>query len=218
MDGEKERRNLLVISTAIILFFWLDLPEGIIAERVLGQKIEGQISSWKVWAAVVALMMYQIHRLYSVAKGTEICIGAINLFRTWRREVVQFHLHKEVAALEKGDISKPIILCGGFAKNEIKGPEEESVNWKKMIFKTGNATVFNDKNWTGVAYMNYPTRQMTFSGTEEFSFPESKRLMVELKLVHRFIGTKYLSEYGVPIFWAYLALWLSVYRLTGELL
>ena len=218
MDGEKERRNLLVISTAIILFFWLELPEGLIAERVLGQKIEGKINSWKVWAAIVALMMYQIHRFYSVAKGSELCVGAVNLFRTWRRDVVQFYLHEEIAALEKGDIKRPKILCGEFANNKLKDIDEECVNWRKMIFKTGSATIFNEQNWTGTAYMNYPTKRTTYSGTEEFCFPKSKRLMVDLKLVHRFIGTKYLSEYGVPIIWAYSALWLSVYRLTGELL
>lgn len=63
-DG-KIRRNLVAVSTAILVLAWLDVPLAAVAARLLGEKAEGSqyvLSPMKVWTATAALLLYFILR------------------------------------------------------------------------------------------------------------------------------------------------------------
>jgi len=55
---EKIRRNLIVASTAVLLGAWLNLPALAIVKRVLGEDAGSSVQPWRLWAAVIALLLY----------------------------------------------------------------------------------------------------------------------------------------------------------------
>jgi len=219
MDGEKERRNLLVISTAVLLFCWLDLPDGMISERVLGKPVDGNVEVWRLWVAVIFLIAYQAHRFYSVTVGSVLFSEAKSIFRAWRREVVRGALREEMKNLSAGKQEMPVMFCGAFSRNELveKSGDAVRVDWRVVVFENGSITHFDEYCWTGNHRLSLQTEHQNFMGGEEFSFPERKRILVDACLMPRLFKTKFLSEYGVPVVLAYAALWLGMHRLSGLL-
>lgn len=62
LDDDKARRNLVLVSAAILLTGWLGLPLTDIAERVLNIKTAGKIDPFRAWLAVMAVMLYLAYR------------------------------------------------------------------------------------------------------------------------------------------------------------
>ncbi|QRF60239.1 hypothetical protein [Variovorax paradoxus] len=68
-EDAKVRRNLVAVSSVILLLAWLDVPLSAIAGRLLGEKPESAtfvLPAWKVWLAGLVLLNYCLVRyLYS---------------------------------------------------------------------------------------------------------------------------------------------------------
>lgn len=56
-EDNKVRRNLLAVSTGILLIVWLELPVSDLAERVFGVK-GFQVSEPRIWFSAVVLLCY----------------------------------------------------------------------------------------------------------------------------------------------------------------
>ncbi len=67
-DNDKVRRNLVVISSAIVIFAWLGIDEGIFFEKLVGQRIS--LINWKVSALLIAVVGYFVLR-YRFADSTK---------------------------------------------------------------------------------------------------------------------------------------------------
>ena len=70
-SDEKARRNLLIVSSLIVLIAWLGVPMDVIVERVLGanaakdaetwlvrRAIANEVEAWRVWFAIGVLLLY----------------------------------------------------------------------------------------------------------------------------------------------------------------
>lgn len=62
MDDDKARRNLVMVSSGILLAAWLDLPLSDIAEKALGIKHANAIDPGRAWLAVMAVLLYLAYR------------------------------------------------------------------------------------------------------------------------------------------------------------
>ncbi|SEA76281.1 hypothetical protein SAMN05444680_103473 [Variovorax sp. YR216] len=47
-----------MMSSAIVVFAWLRIPEGLITERLLGSRDAFELSQWRLWLAVLAVLVY----------------------------------------------------------------------------------------------------------------------------------------------------------------
>jgi hypothetical protein len=75
---DKIRRNLVVVSAAVVVGAWLELGAGSVLERVLGQTTATTITPWRLWAAVLALLAYLALRY----RFSEASRSALKLLRT----------------------------------------------------------------------------------------------------------------------------------------
>ncbi len=55
-DNDKVRRNLVVVSSAIVIFAWLGIDEGIFFEKLVGQKVS--LINWKVSSLLIVVVSY----------------------------------------------------------------------------------------------------------------------------------------------------------------
>ena len=77
-DDDKIRRNLVMASTAILILAWLDLPAGLIAQRLLA--VPGSdatvVQPVRIWIATLAVMAYLGVR-YRFREGQEKYVQAV---------------------------------------------------------------------------------------------------------------------------------------------
>ena len=69
-SDDKARRNLVVVSAAIVFGAWLKLPEKAIAARVFGQDASDVLQPWRLWAAALALLAYVLWRYRFAPEST----------------------------------------------------------------------------------------------------------------------------------------------------
>lgn len=66
-EESKARRNLIAVSTLIVLAWWLEAPLDKISEKLLGMPSVGPEFEWKAWfAALVALAYFALRFRFSV--------------------------------------------------------------------------------------------------------------------------------------------------------
>lgn len=71
-DDDKARRNLMVLAAAILVYAWLELPPSFLMDRIFTDKFAAAVAKWKVWAALLLLLAYQMHRFWAVGRlGSE---------------------------------------------------------------------------------------------------------------------------------------------------
>ncbi len=54
----KIRRNLVLASTAILLFSWLQVPMPVIADKVNPSAAPYQLATWRLWVACLVILSY----------------------------------------------------------------------------------------------------------------------------------------------------------------
>lgn len=217
MDGEKERRNLLIISTAILLFFWLDLPEGVVAERVLGNKMDGQINPGKVWFAITLVLIYQVHRWFCVINGSSNLAEALKLFNSWRSAVIRQEVALELNLITKGDFSNLEIL----SMEDIRERYEKKTGEKNTdVLQVKNIRDFEFSRgvWKGSFSFIGNGKTLGHMIDCEFIYPNRRKLWVDSRIAYKFLISKFSSEYVVPTLVSYASLWLTVAKLTSSVL
>ncbi|MES2247601.1 MAG: hypothetical protein V4645_09985 [Pseudomonadota bacterium] len=81
-EDSKARRNLLVVSTAMILVWWLDVSADKVSARFLGLDASGPGFEWRVWLAMtVALFYFALRFHFSKAHVAHVKSLRIDLLR-----------------------------------------------------------------------------------------------------------------------------------------
>lgn len=90
---EKTRRNLITISTAIILFWFLGSPfQG----KVLWVLDLTNVSPWRVWAVALVILVYCFFRFHTEPETTKKRNKEISIFLQKRKEYIEVYLFKHV--------------------------------------------------------------------------------------------------------------------------
>jgi len=80
-EDDKIRRNLVVASVAVVLVWWLDVPLSLILAKFGDTGRPLPFVAWRVWAAVLVILLYLILRYRFAPDTTE----AIRMLReNWR--------------------------------------------------------------------------------------------------------------------------------------
>jgi hypothetical protein len=91
-SDDKIRRNLIVVSTAVLVGAWLELPAASVMKRVLGDDISATVQPWRLWAAVLAMLFY-------LALRYRFSLGAPKAWYDARSELQRFRLSAMDAVL-----------------------------------------------------------------------------------------------------------------------
>lgn len=79
---DKARRNLLLVSTLVLLGAWLNVPDKGIVKRILGDEISGSVNTSRVWVAIALLLVYLVHRYWHSSECVEARKNMGDEFRT----------------------------------------------------------------------------------------------------------------------------------------
>jgi hypothetical protein len=199
-DDDKVRRNLMVVSFAVLVYFWLDLPDSMVLKRLLGSESAPSVAGWKVWALILAVVGYQFHRYWSVLIGTaqwqslhgQIVSRRYNLM-VW---LSGFNV-KRLPAKKRlwfASVDKPAKL-GGEPKGYARSPDEAP-----MLHDT-------DYPWSNHPYLMEV--KLTVEDKEGRISTGKSSIWVELPrwlqwpemglCTLSLINTRYLSEVGIPV-------------------
>ena len=91
-SDEKIRRNLIVASAAVLIGAWLKLPTLAITKRIFGEDAATAVAPWRLWAALIAVLVYLVLR-YKFSNG------ARHDWETARAEFQEFRLARMTAVL-----------------------------------------------------------------------------------------------------------------------
>lgn len=111
-EDSKVRRNLVVFGSLVLLFAWLDLPSGVLLERLLGSERAPTVPPWKLWTVSMVMLMYLAMRYYSSDDHK----GHLKAIDQDRRTGVERSLKKTIESnmlrvIEAGDESKSSLFA-----------------------------------------------------------------------------------------------------------
>jgi hypothetical protein len=109
MDDEHARRNLLVASALVLLSVWLGSPVGALAKAVLTAEGAAPLSAFRVWAAVLVLLLYLGHRYTHAKQGADALANWIAAIDQWRQHRVRQTLFQIIEDTVKTGRSSPLV-------------------------------------------------------------------------------------------------------------
>jgi hypothetical protein len=217
-DGDdKIRRNLLVVSSAVLVVAWLKLPPGELAERIIGIKAStgDVVAGWRVWSAILALLVYLAlrYRFHNPTRSAYDKLG-----ERWyqaRAEVGCLMVSRSVEAFLNGRSSHCIIsIPDTFSVDPVDEVDHDAVPTYVARAESGD-------NWfTGRVVID----QHFISAVKRveytpYELPRAQRWVASLRAGSKLLAYSPNSvEFVVPAVVAYAAIWVSVNRLTVELL
>lgn len=216
MEGEKERRNLLVVSVAILLYFWLELPEGFILNRLLGA--DGallQINSFRVWVAVLLLLLYQIYRYLTIGfhSGNKSFKDGSKELHARARAWMVIRINKEIELNQKkySGWMRVFEWSDNTAATSRFGPDRyprvENVDWD-CLKVSSVAEDFGSTWWRGNALFDREHDNTIHIGCDrlDFSVRRQFRPLILVIASIRLVNTPYLAEFLIPVLLSVIAL------------
>lgn len=211
-DDEKVRRNLMISSFAVLLFFWLNLPEGAIVKRILGDDYETSISPMKLWIAIAAVLIYQIVRFTASLLESDTYALMRDKFSRARHKEIQRWIARKVSKNHQGKI---IEFLGEVTSPNLIIPSDEKVILDWPSAKVSGISEYKSLSvWSGYVRIldkNHDNYNSQLSANYEIKM--SQRLSIELPAVVVLAKTGYLPEVGVPICCSYAALVCTAYQI-----
>jgi hypothetical protein len=218
-DDDKVRRNLMVVSFAVLLYFWLELPDSLIVKRLLGEDYPHALPAWKIWLTLIFVQGYQLHRFISANMLTPAWEQVTKEFRN--RRVLRLH-----ARIQKAEAH----LCTGalprwFSYNEplAYGRADFSSTLRdisdqeraELRFRGGFDTPRGDDPFFfRIAVLRRSGEPWKNHDAIYLHVPARWRWTIDLQVLTGMCRSAYFSEFGVPMLMGYSAFLLSVSAAT----
>lgn len=221
-DDDKVRRNLMVVSFAVLLYFWLELPDSLIVKRLLGEDQAQGVPAWKIWGCIVAVLSYQVHRFISASVLTGAWGGAATEFRNRRAAFFKTYIERAEGGLKTATLPRWMSYgepsCYGtndFSSLVRDVPQETR---DRMSFLSPLAARGDD-----AFYFNIPVEigtEGTWNNQKAVFLyvPSNERWRVDLRVLIGMTRSAYFSEFAVPMLVCYAALLCSIAALTRHTL
>lgn len=219
-DDDKVRRNLMVVSTAVLAYFWFALPDGLLLQRLFGTKVEVEIDARKVWIAIVAILVYQMHRYYAVGTRAKEFKTEVDLLKRRANDMVLHEIETQIvnqtAVIGSGYFPKPAVL------HDASSHQFSSVAlppWSDLQF-IGYGAPPRAGFWNGS--LRIKSKEDTLAATMneysvEYDVPKFERWKIVLKVAGKFIIGPQLSDWIIPVAVWVLALICSLIRLEASI-
>lgn len=224
-DDDKVRRNLVMASSAVTLFSWLDIPPGLITAKILGVTPEAFVSGWKIWAAIFAVLAYLSLRFYfSVVSDSEWVFVGKN-YHQKQINAIDAILRSQLDAAGRarsttGTVLQRLDTTTGqpVALDAELNSAIPNAKWDRIspsdISYTGQA----DGYWTGkisAVFLDGPVPRGT--GLIDFKLGGIRKLSCELRALSRLDDKKIFMDVGAPVMLAYVAFLLAAYHFGATL-
>lgn len=229
MDDEgtgKARRNLLLVSSVVVLGAWLELPLPGVVARVLGIDHGAEINEARLWAAMLAVLAYLVYRFtYSEDAGA----SAATVRDSWAalcqakaEALLRGHLSRSVA---KGRDSQHFDnLLIEFLEANARSLDIDRTKGGRL--ELCDVEIVFESPWRGAASVS--VHGVDRSGAQRargivripFIVTETgKRLQIELPAaIELALRSNATSTTFVPAAMALLAVLIAAYKLTTALL
>lgn len=220
-DDDKVRRNLIVVSFAVVLYFWLELPDTLIARKLIGD--EATLSGWKVWLVLVVVILYLLLRFFSATTLSKEWAAAAAQLQAKRIAFLIAHVRLHETCLRSGELprwvsyEKPAAAAGD--KNvwiDLRGVSDAD---RQGLSLRGdhNQLLGNDPYCLAFHVISNTVGWQGVGGIFLF-VPHRDRWRLDGRFLLQMARTRYLIELAVPVLVGYAAMWLSVSALTRHLL
>lgn len=221
-DDDKLRRNLVLTSAVVLIYFWLDIPEAVIASKVFGVEAGISLTPWKWWSAVLTVLLYQMHRylggLYTGPDAQEFLGGQ---YIPGKQRMVEEALRKC-----ESRFSAPFI-------GEVKHVERQPFQPERLA---GLRNYGRDATWmNGVfEHVHFRTAANPFEGVVTgpatkrdpeqpeipliavaYRFSSLRRCEIELRALLPIVRSKHLTALVVPVLLGYVAILATTFRLAS---
>lgn len=215
-DDEKVRRNLMISSFAVLLFFWLALPEGVILKRIIGNDYDNSTNPIRLWCAILVVLIYQLVRFTASLSESSSYTQMRDRFAWARHDEISNWLCGKISKNHQG---KKIVGLGSVRILDVVSFEYEEVNLDWPTAKLAEISGYQSKSiWSGSAKIsdkNYSGHNSQLHA--DFEIDKRKRLSIELRAVAVLAKTSFFPEIGVPLFCSYAALLSTAYQI-GKLI
>lgn len=218
-DDDKVRRNLMVVSFAVLLYFWLELPDALIAKKLIGE--DARLPSWKVWLTLVVVIGYQLLRFLSASQLSKDWQEASELFDSKRITLLHDHVRKHESEILAGTLPQWISYDDptGVYKNSLTTPNLESLSDgdRRTLSLRGDYNRLRDDPYLFAFAVTGTALGMKGTGAVFLSVPRSERWRLDARFLLQMARTPYVIEFGVPVLAGYAALLSAVAALTHHL-
>ena len=220
-DDDKVRRNLMVVSFAVLLYFWLDLPDTLIAKRLIGE--EAALSAWKVWLVLVVVITYLLLRFFTVTQLSEGWAAAKGLFDSKRTAFLHDHVRRHATEILGGTLPRWVSFedpTGAF-KSNLTTPNLERLEdaARQTLSLRGDFNKLRGDDPYLFAFLVVgDALGMKGVGAIFLNVPRNERWRLDAKFLLQMARTPYVIEFGVPVLVGYAALLSAVGTLTHRLL
>jgi hypothetical protein len=222
-DDDKVRRNLMVASVLVLLYFWLDVPRDVITERLLGSSANVQLSQWRVWAVITAVIAYQLHRFWSVSGESDEWKRASGLLDSLRSNRLQAMARAEVLHMREH---------GGEFRLLSPTPPEKYRAIGFNVTQRGDLPPV-DARW--VQQLNRPISTDPWYHAVHIGPSEDGQILDDRPLLHLYVPararwlhdvpallwllkTRFFSDFGIPYLLGYTALLIALWNLSTAVL
>lgn len=221
-DDDKVRRNLMAASFAVLLYFWLELPDSLIVKRLLGEEQAQSVPPWKIWLCIVAVLSYQVHRFISASVLTGSWGGAATEFRNRRAAFFKTYIEHAEGGLKTAQLPRWMSYgepaCYGtkdFTSLVRDAPQETR---DRMSFLSANAARGDDSFYFSIP-VEIGTEGTWNNHKAVFLYvPPNERWRVDLRVLIGMTRSAYFSEFALPMLVGYAALVCSIAALTRNVL
>jgi hypothetical protein len=216
-SDDKIRRNLIVVSTAVLLGGWLELPATSVMKRVLGDDIATTVQAWRLWVAVLVVLTYLVLR-YKFSHGANHAVqdakGELQGFRLAGMNAV---LDRQMKHYTMTGVEPPAFrgAFSSYVKSRVgayQGRPEISVT-KVTHHVIGKGEVELSLEWPSQGSANESDRPLGF----ELSWRE-KATANTRSVLRLFCYSDASTSFLVPVALAALALAISLWRLFQSLI
>lgn len=222
-DDDKVRRNLMVASVLVLLYFWLDVPRDVITERLLGSSAKVQLSQWRVWAVIAAAIAYQLHRFWSVSGESEEWRRASGLLDSLRSNRLQTMANSEVQRMrEHGGRFQHLSPTppDKYRSIGINATQREDLppvdaRW----IQQWNKPISND-SWYHAMHIgpSKDSQAQEHSPLLHLHVPARMRWRHDVPAMLWLLKTRFFSDFGIPYLLGYAALLVALWNLSAAAL
>lgn len=225
-DDDKIRRNLVMASSAVILYYWLELPPGAIVSRVLGVTVAYSVDAYRIWLALFLVLAYFCYRFYFAVAHSEVVSEAKKEFIESRILIVKGMASKGIRkAIRRSTLQGTILRTvhsrvEGLADPDAIDPttSDSTFDWKnakvaEVIVNSPDATP-----WYGLVTVIVLQDSKPFASRNLFfNIDLMRQVVCDARALLTLKSTKVMPEVVLPVALAYAGLVLVAFGLGSAL-